>query len=75
MLSSGKVEMLCLVTLCFLCVSLGRSSIQEGTSQPEATMTFAIFRRNGLSSSVYKVIASPGLPALPDRPSNKITHS
>jgi hypothetical protein len=36
-------------------------------------MTFAIFRRNGLSSSVYKVIASPGLPALPDRPSNKIT--
>jgi hypothetical protein len=55
-------------TLCFLRLSLGNAFIQEGTSQPEDISTFAMFRKNGLSSSVKNVMASPDLPALPDRP-------
>ena len=57
-----------LSTLCFLLLSLGNATIQEGTSQPEHTSMLAMFRRNGLSSSVKNVIASPDLPALSDRP-------
>jgi hypothetical protein len=41
---------------------------QEGTSQPEEISSFAMFLKNGLSSSVKNVMASPDLPALPDRP-------
>lgn len=67
-LSSGAVDIESLWGLCFFCRSFGSESIQDGTSQPEATITFAMFLRNGLSSSVYNVIASPCLPALPDRP-------
>ena len=62
------MEMWSLSTLCFLLLSFGNATIQEGTSQPEETSTLAIFRRNGLSSSVKNVIASPDLPALPDLP-------
>ena len=53
---------------CFRRLSLGNARIQDGTSQPESAITLAMFRRNGLSSSVYNVIASPLRPALPDRP-------
>ena len=62
------VEIGSLSTLCFFRLSFGNAIIQEGTSQPEDTSTFAIFLKNGLSSSVKNVMASPDLPALPDRP-------
>ena len=67
-LSSGAIDIESLCGLCFFRRSFGSERIQDGTSQPEATITFAMFLRNGLSSSVYNVIASPCLPALPDRP-------
>ena len=66
--SSGKLEIGSLSTLCFFRLSFGSAIIQEGTSQPEDTNTLAIFLKNGLSSSVKNVIASPDLPALPHRP-------
>lgn len=45
--------------------------IQLGTSEPEAAITLATFRRYRVSASVYKVIASPLLPALPERPNKE----
>ena len=60
------IESLC--GRCFLFLSLGKATIQEGTSQPDAAITLAMFLRKGLSSSVKNVTASPGLPARPDRP-------
>lgn len=62
------VEIGSLSTLCFFRLSFGNAIIQEGTSHPEDTSTFAIFLKNGLSSSVKNVMASPDLPALPHRP-------
>lgn len=56
---------------CFFLLSLGKARIQDGTLQPEATITLAMLRKNGTSASVYNVIASPLLPALPERPNRK----
>lgn len=51
-LSSGMVEIESRFGRCLLRLSLANASIQDGTSHPEATITLAMFRRNGLSSSV-----------------------
>lgn len=70
--SFGLVKIASLCGLCFFHFFLGKDMIQAGTSQPEAAITLAIFLKNGTSDSVYKVIASPLLPALPDRPIYKV---
>lgn len=59
--------MLCECVLCTLASGFIRS-IQSGTSQPDAFITFAIARSCSTSASVKKVTALPGLPALPVRP-------
>jgi len=50
--SFGFVEIDSLCGLCFFHLFLVKAIIQEGTSQPEAVMTFAMFRKYGMSSSV-----------------------
>jgi hypothetical protein len=68
--SSGKVEIGSLCTLCFFRLSLGNAIIQEGTSQPEEISTSDICNvpQEWLILLVKNVMASPDLPALPDRP-------
>lgn len=63
--------MVSLCGLCFLHFFLVRDMIHSGTSPPEEVITFAMFFKNGISASVYNVIASPLLPALPERPIHK----
>lgn len=41
-----------LLGLCFLHFFFGKTMIQDGTSQPDDAITLAIFRKNGISSSV-----------------------
>lgn len=72
--SIGLVEMASLWGLCFFHFSFGKDMIQGGTSQPDAAITLAMFRKYGTSASVYRVTASPLLPALPERPIRKTTN-
>lgn len=66
--SIGLVEIASLCGLCFFHLCFGKDMIQAGTSQPDAAITLAMFRKYGTSASVYNAIASPLLPALPERP-------
>lgn len=64
----GVVDIGSLRGRCFFHFFLRKAKAQGGNSEPELFISLAMFRKNGISSSVYKVIASPLLPALPDRP-------
>ena len=66
--SFGVVDIDSLCGRCFFHFFLRKFKAQGGNSDPELFISLAMFRKNGISSSVYKVMASPLLPALPERP-------